>query len=440
MSVELQLSQRAHQTGEQPISYFMQQGVENPNLISLAAGLVDPDSLPADEVRTALAELLSDPQSARAALQYGTTQGYAPLRDKLFRHVLALDGLKAHDVKFSAADIVVTTGSQQLLYLLCETLLDPGDIVITEAPSYFVYHSILASMGVRTLSVPMDEEGMQTDALEELLTDLEKAGELPKVKLIYTVDYFQNPTGLTLSLPRRKHLLELTRRFSKVNRILILEDAAYRELRFAGDDILSVKSFDRDNQHVILGMTFSKPLSPGLKTGYAVLPNDLMGPLLRFKGNHDFGSSNLNQHLLDRLLANGAYQKHAERLRDVYRSKRDTLLEAMKREFPRATSPMRWTQPAGGLYVWLRCPPDMETGPDSRFMQACLREGVLYVPGSFCHVKEAGGSTPNFEARLCYGVATHDELREAVRRLGRAARSVAHADKIKMRAFAGCKG
>jgi 2-aminoadipate transaminase len=382
-------------------------------------------------------EVLADPSAAQAALQYGTTQGYAPLREKIFRHLLTLDNQAPADVGYNADDIVVTTGSQQLLYLLGELLLNPGDIVITEAPSYFVYHGILGSLGIRTLTVPMDEHGMKVDALEALLARLEKAGELPRVKMIYTVDYFQNPTGLTLSLPRRKQMLELAQRFSKTQRILILEDAAYRELRFAGDDVPSIKSFDRGNEHVILTMTFSKPLSPGLKTGYAVMPRDLVGPLLRFKGNHDFGSSNLIQHVLDRLLGSDTYHQHVQHLRDVYRTKRDVLLGALAEEFPRATSPVRWTTPEGGLYVWLRFPSEVETGPGSRFMEAALREGVLFVPGAFCYVKN--GDVPSNEARLCYGVASPDELREAVRRLGNAARS-ASPERIKMRRFAGCRG
>jgi 2-aminoadipate transaminase len=437
MTAPLELSTRAQQTEEPPISYFMQQAVENSQIISLAAGLVDPVSLPADEVRAVVNDLLRDPAAAQAALQYGTTQGHGPLREKVYRHILGLDQLEPNDVTFTADDIVLTTGSQQLLYMLGELLLNPGDIVITEAPSYFVYHGILGSLGIRTLTVPMDEHGMDTDGLEGLLVRLEKSGELPRVKLIYTVDYFQNPTGLTLSLARRRHMLELARRFSKARRILILEDAAYRELRFAGVDIPSIKSFDRTNEYVILALTFSKPLAPGLKTGYGVLPRDLVAPLLRFKGNHDFGSSNLNQFILDRLLGSSAYDRHVQDLREVYRSKRDTLLSALAEEFPPTMSPMRWTTPEGGMYVWLQCPAEVETGPDSRFMQACLREGLLYVPGSFCYVK--GGVVPNNEARLCFGVASHEQLREAVRRLGKAAREVLPTEKIKTRGFAGCK-
>jgi 2-aminoadipate transaminase len=419
----VRLSTRAAQTHDQPISYFMQQAVENANLISLAAGLVDPDSLPADEVRAALDEILKDAGAAQAALQYGTTHGYAPLREKILARAAALDGVKPHDISVSRDDVVITTGSQQLLYMLGELLLDPGDIVITEAPSYFVYHGALTSLGVRTLQVPMDEEGMDTGLLEKLLARLEKTGELSRVKLIYTIDYFQNPTGLTLSWPRRQQLMDIVRRFSKKQRIFILEDAAYRELRFEGLDVPSLKSLDRDNAHVILAMTFSKPMAPGLKTGYGILPSELVAPLLRFKGNHDFGSSNLAQHLLDCLMANGAYERHVDRLRDVYRHKRDTILDALAEEFAGATG-MKWTQPQGGMYVWLTNA--VPTGPDSPFMKAALAEGVLYVPGQFCYVSgdnraPNNGVPPENEARLCYGVASVDQLREAVRRLGRAA-------------------
>jgi 2-aminoadipate transaminase len=440
--VPFHLSQRADQTEDQPISYFMQQAVENPGLISLAAGLVDPESLPANEVRSALAAILADPASARAALQYGTTQGHAPLREKVLAHVLALDGVTARDVSVGVDDVVITTGSQQLLYVLGELLLDPGDIVITEAPSYFVYHGVLSSLGLRVLSVPMDDDGMNTDALEELLVRLEMTGELDRVRLIYTVDYFQNPSGLTLSLPRRQHLMELAKRFSKRQRLFILEDAAYRELRYDGADLPSVKSFDRDNEHVILAMTFSKPMAPGLKTGYGVLPRELVAPLARFKGNHDFGSSNLNQYVLDRLLGSDAYAAHVRRLCDVYRAKRDVLLGALAEEFPPDESRVRWTHPGGGLYVWLRMPPEVPTGPESRFMQAAMRQGVLYVPGAFCYVKDGHGPVPDCEARLCYATATADQLREAVSRLGRAAHEAREAVPVRspQRHLAACGG
>ncbi len=412
-------SQRALHTADQPISYFMQQAIENPRLISLAAGLVDPESLPAAEVAAAVAEVLGTPEGAQAALQYGTTQGLASLREQLLAHTTALDGVTPAEVSLTPEDVVVTTGSQQLLYLLGELLLDPGDLVITEAPSYFVYQGTLTSQGVRTLAVPMDEHGMNVDALEELLARLDRTGELERLRLIYVCDYFQNPSGLTLSLPRRQRLLELARRYSRRHRILVLEDAAYRELRYEGPDLPSIKSFDADNSRVILALTFSKPCAPGLKTGYGLLPRELMGPLGRLKGNHDFGSNNFTQHLLARMLASGAYDRHVQELCGVYRAKRDTLLEALAEEF-RDWPEVRWTRPDGGLYVWLTFPPGVDTGPDGRLMRAALAEGVLYVPGQFCYVNGENGPIPTNEARLSFGVAPPEQLREAARRLARA--------------------
>lgn len=421
----VRFSDKADRTTDSPINYFIQQAVENPNIISLAAGLVDPVSLPGAEVAEALTGLLAEPGAAQAALQYGTTHGYAPLREKLLARTCSLDHVAARDVSVDADDIVVTTGSQQLLYLVTELLLNPGDLVITEAPSYFVYQATLASAGVRTLTVPCDEQGMNIDALEDLLRHLEQTGELALLKLVYVVDYFQNPTGLSLSLPRRQRLVELVRHYSRKQRLFIVEDAAYRELRYDGPDLPSIKSFDRDNVHVILAMTFSKPCAPGLKTGYGVMPTELVAPLLHIKGNHDFGSNNLTQHLLDRLLGSGAYERHVAKLCDVYRAKRDALLATLDQEFADpARSAVRWTHPDGGLYVWLTFPPEVQTGPASPLMKAALREGVLYVPGEFCFINGGNGPLPTHEARLSFGVASVEQIREAVRRLGRAYRSL----------------
>jgi 2-aminoadipate transaminase len=416
----ISFSSQALRTPDSPISYFMQQALENPGLISLAAGFVDEPSLPAAEVQNALSEVFQTAASARAALQYGTTKGYLPLREKLVDRFARADRLTPEAMTLSAHDVVVTNGSQQLLYMVSEILLDPGDIVITEAPSYFVYHGALASRGVRVLAVPMDDQGMKVNALEELLVRLKTSGDLPRLKLIYTVDYFQNPSGLTLSLPRREKLMELARRFSRDHRILVLEDAAYRELRFAGEDIPSIKSFDRDNEYVIYTSTFSKPCAPGLKTGYGFLPKELMDHVIRIKGSHDFGSSNLNQHVIDRLLESGVYDRHVGELQAVYRDKAEAMLSALREAF--ADHPeVRWTKPAGGLYVWLKFPPHIRTGYGSDLLKAAMREGVLYIPGEFCHVAAEDESLPTCEIRLCFGVATIEQIQEATHRLGKAA-------------------
>jgi 2-aminoadipate transaminase len=318
-------------------------------------------------------------------------------------------------------DVIFTNGSNQLLYIIAEIMLDPGDIVITEAPSYFVFHGLLTSHGAEVIGIPMDEQGMRTDLLETTLLRLEQTGRLDRLKLVYTVDYYQNPSGLSLAADRRRHLLELVRRFSKRHRILILEDAAYRELRLDGPDVRSVKCLDTTNQYVIYTSTFSKPCSPGIRVGYTFIPKDLMGPVLRTKGNHDFGSANLNQPLVYRMLANGSYDKHLNEVRSAYRIKRDTMHETLTAAF-REWPGVRWTKPQGGMYCWLKFPPNVPTGPGSALMEESLREGVMYVPGEFCHVVDATGKLANNEMRLCYGVATIEQIKEGIRRLAKAAK------------------
>ncbi|QDU18563.1 aminotransferase-like domain-containing protein [Urbifossiella limnaea] len=422
----LPLSDRSGRTTDSPITFFIQKALETPGLISLAAGLVDEGSLPTADVAAAVAAIMADPAAGRAALQYGSTQGLPSLREKVLRHVCAADGVTPGDIGLSPDDVVLTTGSQQLLYLLGEALFDPGDIVLAEAPSYFVYHGVLQSHGVRVVPVPMDDGGLDVAALDAKLADLKRRGELGRVKLVYTVDYFQNPTGLTLAADRRPKLVEVVKKYSTEHRILILEDAAYRELRYTGPDLPSVKRFDPTNEFVAYASTFSKPLSPGLKLGYALLPSDLVAPVLHLKGNHDFGSANLAQHVVDRLLASGAFDRHVEELRRVYRAKRDAMLAALDAEFgdvPGAS----WTVPGGGLYVWLTLPPGVDAGPAGPLVPAALEAGVLYVPGEFGHVPGEGGELPRNECRLSFGVADAAGVREGVRRLRAAYRTLERA-------------
>ncbi len=427
----LSRSGKSRRTTDSPISYFIQKALDTPGLISFAAGLVDEGSLPVDEVGIAVAEIVSDPTSGRAALQYGSTQGSTELREQVLNLVCDADGVRPSDVNLTAADVCITTGSQQLLYLLGEVLFDPCDIVITEAPSYFVFHSLLQSHGAKVLTVPIDAGGMKMDALESLLERLRRSGELSRVKVIYTVDYFQNPTGLTLAVDRRAKLVELARRFSTDHRIIILEDAAYRELRFTGPDLPSVKRFDLTNEFVVYTSTFSKPCAPGLKTGYALMPPDMMKPMMHLKGSHDFGSANLSQHIASRLIASGAYAKHAEELRNVYRKKRDLMLSALDAEFgdfPAAS----WTVPAGGFYVWLTLD-GIDTGPNGELVLAALETGVMYVPGEFGHVPDEAGRVPNNECRLCFGVATEEQVTEGIRRLRKACAALSEGNRTKVK-------
>ncbi|MFO0802570.1 MAG: PLP-dependent aminotransferase family protein [Gemmataceae bacterium] len=428
----LAFSGKSRRTTDSPISFYVQKAMDNPDMISLAAGLVDEPSLPCAEVAAAVVAIMADPATGRAALQYGATQGLLSLREKVLEIVCTADGVKPSSIGLSLDCVALTTGSQQLLYLLGEVLFDPGDIVITEAPSYFVYHSLLQSKGARVLTVKMDDGGMDMDALESLLLRLERGGELAKVKLVYTVDYFQNPTGLSLAADRRPRLVELAKRFSKHHRIIILEDAAYREVRFAGEDLPSVKSFDTRNEHVVYTSTFSKPLSPGLKTGYALLPRDLVEPMMHLKGSHDFGSTNLAQHIIDRIIATGAYRKHVLKLRDVYREKCGLMLRSLEREF-RDWPEVTWTAPDGGLFIWMRFPDGFDTGPNGPMCEASVEAGVLCVPGEFSHVPDERGIVPRNELRLCFGVVEPHQIPEAMRRLREACRGLETCGGVEMR-------
>jgi len=420
-STRFAFSQKARRTLAPPISYLMAEGVTNPNLISLAAGLVDYDSLPVRCVREAMARLLEDETAGRTALQYGTTSGLAELREAVLTHLERLESRSRAALNLTADHVVVTTGSQQMLYLLTELLVDPGDIVITAAPSYFVYAGVLEAAGARVLTVPTDDGGMRTDALDALLERCRANGELGRVKLIYVVSYFDNPTGVSVAAARRPEFVQLARTYSTDHRILVVEDAAYRELRYEGDDEPCIKAFDTRNEFVALTMTFSKPLAAGLKTGYSFLPADLVGPVLDQKGNHDFGSANLIQHLLYDLLRRGEYDAHVRELCRAYRAKRDVALAALDRELG-GTAGVCWTRPRGGLYIWLTLPEDVDTGREGELFRRCVEAGVLYVPGEYCYVRQPGQAVPRNHLRLSFGVARPDQIEEGVRRLARCVR------------------
>ncbi|MEO6435305.1 MAG: PLP-dependent aminotransferase family protein [Tepidisphaeraceae bacterium] len=313
------------------------------------------------------------------------------------------------------ADFVITTGSQQALYLIADVLIDPGDIVIAANPSYFVYTGTLQSLGAKVMTVPMDDGGMDVEAVDRLLARLEAEGKLDRVRFIYCTSYFDNPTGLTLSLDRRPRLLEIARNYSKSHRILILEDAAYRELLYDGPALPSIKSFDSGNIHTILACTFSKPFAPGIKTGYTAAPPDLMRAILDQKGNHDFGSASLCQHIAAEAMRSGKYLEQVEHLKAGYSKKLYTMLDALERYMPKATG-LHWTRPHGGLYVWLTLPESIDTSRQGMFQNA-VEAGVLYVPGDYCFQPDEAGHVPKNHLRLCFGNVTHESVEPGIEKL-----------------------
>jgi 2-aminoadipate transaminase len=445
-SPTVRLSRRWHWATGQAISFLMQQAVENPNVISLAAGLVDPSTLPIDETRDVIETVLGDVDLARAALQYGTTQGSERMRKEVVSLLNRLEGtnidvfpppspLEGEGPKgypgvrglgmrgIEASQIILTTGSQQLLSLVGEVLLDPGDICFVAAPTYFVFLSVLQGLGARTIPIPADENGMRMDLLEQELERLQAAGELPRVKLIYAVSYYENPSGISLSEERRRELVEIAERWSKDQRIFVLEDAAYRELRYDGPDRRSVWNYDESKETVILAQTFSKSFSPGLRVGFGLVPKVLVKPICDRKGNEDFGSSHFVQRLVCAVLESGRYDSHVEQVRTSYREKRDRMLAAAEKYF-RDLPEVTWVRPAGGLYVWMSLPAGIETGFDSPlFKQATKIDGVMYVPGELSYGGPAATRKRN-QMRLSFGVESPDRIEEGMRRLAAAVRAI----------------
>jgi 2-aminoadipate transaminase len=255
---------------------------------------------------------------------------------------------------------------------------------------------------------------MDVEALAELLWRLEDAGELAKVKFIYCTSFFDNPTGLTLSLPRRKRMLEIARGFSRENRILILEDAAYRELRYDGEALPSIKSFDETNEFTILTQTFSKPFAPGLKLGYTAMPRELLEAVIHQKGNHDFGSANICQQIALEAMRDGSYAKHLELLKVEYRKKRDVMLSSLSRHMPEA---VQWTHPHGGLYIWLTLPQSIDTSRGGRMFKESLSHGVLYVPGDYSFQPDENGQLPRHHLRLSFGQVAIEKIDSGIERL-----------------------
>ena len=416
------LSQRARRAQGQPISELMSQALANPHLISLAAGFVDQDTLPVEETSEALEAILADPGEARRALQYGTTVGYAPLRDAILQRHLAADGNAINQQGMSVDQVVITAGSNQLLCLLNDSLTDPGDIILCASPSYFVYLGAMANIGAHAVGVATDDEGLIPEALEESLARYEDAGELNRVKAIYVCTYFDNPGGVTTSASRRASIVEIAQRWSKAGKIYVIEDAAYRELRYEGPDVPSMRSFDDQGDTVIVAGTFSKSYSPGIRVGWGILPPELVQPTLDQKSNLDFGSPNFSQHLMHEVLARGLFERHVQRLRKSYRSKLAAMLDSSD-EFLAPINGVDWVRPTGGLYVWLSLPAEFDTGPSGRLFELAAERGVLYVPGEYCFPNE-GRLVENNHIRLSFGVQSPDNIRRGVEALGEAIREV----------------
>ncbi|HEX5746730.1 MAG TPA: PLP-dependent aminotransferase family protein [Archangium sp.] len=363
---------------------------ERPDVLSFAGGLPAPELFPVEAIAQAHAEVFAE--EGPAALQYSTTEGYGPLREWICSH------LGGQGIHAATDQVLITSGSQQGIDLVAKVMLDPGDVVVVENPSYLAALQAFSGYEVSYSVVGSDKDGMRVDELEAQLHSVAR-----KPKLIYLVPNFQNPKGTTLSLERRHALI----RFAQRHRILILEDNPYGELRFRGEHLPSLASLDTEGVVINLG-TFSKTLAPGLRIGWAVGPRELIRALTVVKQSADLHTATVAQRATARLLSRFDYNANLEKLRTVYGERCQVMLTSLEKHMPEGT---RWTEPDGGMFVWVELPRGMSA--DALFPQA-LEKRVAFVPGATFFAGE-----PRLEfMRLNFSNRPPELIEEGMRRLG----------------------
>jgi 2-aminoadipate transaminase len=364
-----------------------------PEVISLAGGLPDTSTFPADSFAAQMTRIAQE--SSAEALQYGPTEGFEETKACL------LEVMGAEDMAPDPDDLIVTTGGQQAIDLIAKTLVDPGDPVVCEAPTYPGAVPTFCSYEADVHQVSTDEDGMRIDELEGLLGALAAAGRRPK--FIYSVPTFQNPAGVTLSEERRRRLVELARE----HEVLIVEDNPYGLLRYEGEPLPTLYSLDGGDYVLYLG-TLSKILSPGIRIGWVVAPPPVLEKIGLGKQAADLCTSTLTQYFVREYFAEGRWREYIDDLCGIYRARRDAMLEALERHFPPQAE---WSHPEGGLFLWATLPDYIDT---TDLLAKALRENVAFVPGRAAYVDGRGASA----MRLNFSSSGEDELREGIRRIG----------------------
>jgi 2-aminoadipate transaminase len=383
---------------------------ERPDVISLAGGLPDTSTFPSELYAQLMADVASD--STARALQYGPTEGMAATV-RCIVEVMAAEGTRV-----DPSEVIVTTGGQQVLDLVCKTLIDPGDVIVAEAPTYPGAVPTFSAYQADVEQIEIDADGMPIDALESTLDRLQAEGRRPK--FIYTIPNFQNPGGVTMSLPRRRRLIEVARR----RELLVLEDNPYGLLRYEGEPLPTLHTLDAEasgrggaSDLVIYLGTFSKILAPGLRLGWAVAPRPVLEKLNLGKQGSDLCSSPVTQMFVAAYFEHGAehgmgWEGYVERLRDLYRSRRDAMLEALEQHFGEGAS---WTRPEGGLFIWATLDERIDT--TDLLALARTSKGVAFVPGRAAFMDGQRGSS---SMRLNFAGIPESQIREGIRRIGSA--------------------
>ena len=385
------LSRRARKVGSEPLLQGMDHVGQR---ISFSFGFPDPASLPADEVAVVTTRVLGE--RGRAALQYGDYVGYSGLIDALIAKLARDQGIQAR-----RENVLITAGGSQAIDLLLDALVDWGDTIVSEMPTWIGAVQAFRNVGANIVSIPVDNEGIDVTVLDRELRRLREQGTIPK--FIYANANFQNPTGATMSLQRRQDLLAL----AHAANTFLIEDDAYFDLRYNGETLPTIYSLDDSGTVVYMG-TLSKTMGPGMRLGWLVGPPELIRRVAALKvdgGTNVFGAHVAADWLPERLLP------HVARLRDVYQRRRDLMLAALERHMPPGST---WTIPDGGFFIWLTLPPEIDT----RSMLPQVQErGVEYLPGPACFAENAG---PN-QLRLSYSFVEDDLIEPGIRVIGEVA-------------------
>lgn len=398
------------------IIQLLQRALENPSLISLAAGFTDNGKLPLAIVNEAVKELGAT-DALPTHLQYGSNQGRPGLRE-LTAEILG-SYLNEKPEKFRAQDIIIGNGSQQILYLAMQVLCNQGDIVLVEGPSYFVFLEMLKGLGIKAVTMPMLENGcIDIKKLGLWLDERIADGTINQLKAIYLISYFANPSSHSVPLSDKEAIGKMIK--DRDLNITIIEDGAYRDLYFnapyPAPSILSTESM-ADLPCLYTG-TYSKSLSSGLKIGFGCCNHpELLKKMLYVKGHHDFGSSNFTQAILERMILNGSYTKWVEGVHGHYGRKR-ACFEQVAKEENFAELGWTWSSPEGGLMLWVKGPEALDTSIGSEFNERCLQNGVFFVPGDLCFAE----GEPKNCARLSIGGLELPALAEGLRRFIKTAR------------------
>lgn len=388
---QFKYSKRVPADGTDAVGAILQAAAD-PKIISFAGGLPAPELFPVKEMKAAVDKVFEE--HGQEAMQYGAAKGVTALREVIQQHVK-----EKEDVDSELDNVLVTTGSEQALDLVGKAFVDPGDTVLVEQPTYLCALDVFRSYGANFVSVEMDEDGMKMDALEEAL----KAN--PNTKLIYTVPNFQNPTGRTMTEERRKQLAELAEKYD----VYVLEDNPYGEIRFAGQHVPAVKSFDKSG-HVLYMSTFSKTLAPGFRLGWLVADKNVVNKLTVLKQSADLHTDNLAQFAVAQFFADNDVDAHVKEISALYGKRKDLMLEGIKKYFPEG---VKYTDPEGGMFLWVEVPGVDDT---VELFKECLEHDVAFVPGDPFF---AGEVQPG-AFRLNYSNMKEDQIEVGLKRLGAA--------------------